>query len=1287
MDNQIFLRSLNCRGLRDDDTRNKMLFWCKQKVRGRTPSINILSETHCHERKDRTNWGRQWSLNEENSFWSLGTKHSKGVAILISDEFRQNHPDMKILNTCIDSNGRYIKLIISINNSLFRILGVYAPNDGYERVKFLHMIKDLINDGYDAENLFGGDWNLAFSSELDRFNCVGSNDLGKKDLSLICDSLDIEDIWRRRNPQKVVFSWSGRGKQSRIDFWLTSLSLSSQIKSVSYSFAPYTDHSSVNLILDIEETKRGPGIWKMNCNTLLDKTYQQELTKMWGKWQSKKGEYQDIKRWWDLGKRHIKSFSIDFSKEMALKTRSQLSDIEEKIDLRKKANADYERLQKQYEDIFSIKCNGARVRSRIEEWEEGEKSTKYFYGLEKSRAKEKSWTEILDKHGNLIRGTVEIQKRQVEFYEDLFKSQEKDEAEKSSDFFFSDENSDCQISEANKEMLDSDISDAEFFKNLKKMKNNKSPGPDGIITEFYKLFWNVIGHDLCDVLRAGLEDEQLAYTQYLAVITLLYKKGPRSDIKNWRPISLLNNDYKLVSKVLAERLKVVLPEIIHPDQKGCVPGRYIGENIRLIDDILHEIEEGNMPASILQLDQEKAFDRVEWRWLFKCLEKFNFGHKFIGYLKTMYKDSKSSVLTNGYQSRYFSITRGIRQGDSLSALLFIIQFEPLMSKIRNDSSIKGIKLDLKNCNSSIDVKGCQYVDDSNSFLMDDESIKNFFKVIEKFELASGSKVNISKTVCLMPNKKAREKTESNLSSLKLKIKAGPEKVLGVLLGKCPNNSKDFWDQKIDKMNSKLKVWRMRNLSYEGKVLLIRSLALSQVMYAIEMKTIDESHIKRINDIIFEFLWSGKSIRIKREICSLPKTMGGLNVVNLRSLIKVKRVQWILRFLKEGSGQNWAKLTENYIRCLDNRFDIEFFSLKVTDSTDLIEKSRIPLFYKECIKFYQELLRIGKVRDNNEILWNNNQYLFNGKPLSFPHWSKSGIKTVSDLYKDSKIDIFYLLRKISIKCAFIFEIAKLKRAFPTRAHVDFAPNNVLYGGKDVLLQTKINVPNIGIKCLNELTSRDLYSIFNLSDIPVIPSHHYWNNKFDNDHIDWKIWYEVNTINKYIPRPCKSFNFRILHGQVNTESRLRYMKHSNGQPFSDGKCKICHPSGFDENLDHVLYFCQNSRRIWHGIQILLNKFSNRNIVVDNIIATTGFWQDGISNDILLINVICSIVRFHLWKVRCKIRHGEEDIDFNRSIRLLMISLHNHMDNLLSSKSNDRTFQVMVQDLKELFKDLHF
>ena len=108
---------------------------------------------------------------------------------------------------------------------------------------------------------------------------------------------------------------------------------------------------------------------------------------------------------------------------------------------------------------------------------------------------------------------------------------------------------------------------------------------------------------------------------------------------------------------------------------------------------------------------------VEWLWLFSTLKYFNFGDKFLGWLKTLYKNSKSSILTNGYQSEYFEITRGIRQGDSLSALLYIIQMEHLAEKIRQMNSIEGIPVQLKFTNNEkIEQTCCQYVDDRTSFL-------------------------------------------------------------------------------------------------------------------------------------------------------------------------------------------------------------------------------------------------------------------------------------------------------------------------------------------------------------------------------------------------------------------------------------------------------------------------------------------------------------------------------------------------------------------------------------------
>ena len=508
MDNSLYFKGVNVRGWNHPPKRQNFMKWLKEPIEGVCAAINIVTETHCKSNKDAKKWGNEWSSVKRNSLWSKGTSNSKGVAILINENFQKSNPNMTITHKIIDPNGRYVKFILTVNDCKYRILGVYAPNNPFERIKFFRDIHDIVDDGVEAENIFGGDWNCAQNSIMDRYNCSSTNDLGQRDLSIVSDILDIEDIWRRRNPDTPEFTWRGRGRKSRIDYWLTSISLDNQIDKVFHCIAPYTDHSAINLVVNTEEVKRGPGLWKMNAKTLLDAKFRQEFTEMWTKWKSKKQNYSDVKVWWDLGKRHIKSFSIQFakdSKQGCNQSPNDLKFIGEKIKELQKINADYEHLQQQYEEIFTLKAEGARVRSRIKCWEEGERSNKYFYGLEKRNAKEKLWSQIFDKNEKSLIGTQNIQKRQVEFYKDLYSSQNLSLRNLDYDFFLKGSNK--ALSPENKEFLDEDISNDEIGIALKKMANNKSPGPDGIVIEMYKIYWGLLGDDLCEVLKSGLEDQ------------------------------------------------------------------------------------------------------------------------------------------------------------------------------------------------------------------------------------------------------------------------------------------------------------------------------------------------------------------------------------------------------------------------------------------------------------------------------------------------------------------------------------------------------------------------------------------------------------------------------------------------------------------------------------------------------------------------------------------------------------------------------------------------------------
>ena len=187
---------------------------------------------------------------------------------------------------------------------------------------------------------------------------------------------------------------------------------------------------------------------------------------------------------------------------------------------------------------------------------------------------------------------------------------------------------------------------------------------------------------------------------------------------------MLNVDYKIIAKVLANRIKTFLPKLINEDQKGFVSGRNIQDANRLIQDIIENSDMNNEEGSIIFLDQEKAFDRVEWEWIYKCLNGFNFGEKYIKWIIMILEKSKTCINTNGFVSEYFEISRSARQGCPISPLLYIIQSEPLACTIRANTDIQGMQLP-----NGKSVKINLFADDTQLFNKNENSIKECFKTI------------------------------------------------------------------------------------------------------------------------------------------------------------------------------------------------------------------------------------------------------------------------------------------------------------------------------------------------------------------------------------------------------------------------------------------------------------------------------------------------------------------------------------------------------------------------------
>ena len=223
------------------------------------------------------------------------------------------------------------------------------------------------------------------------------------------------------------------------------------------------------------------------------------------------------------------------------------------------------------------------------------------------------------------------------------------------------------------------------------MSHGKTPGLHGLPMEFYLAFWDILGPDLVSVLHFGHSQGEFSLSQRRGTITLIPKKGDLRERKNWRPITLLTVDYKIASRAIGGRLLKVLSHVISPDQSGSVPGRFIGESVLLLQNIVEYATLNDIPAALISLDQEKAFDRVDWAFLLKTLKAMGFGPSFLKWVQTFYSGVLSTVQVD-YFTPFFSLSRGVRQGCPLFPLLYIITAEVLACNIRACPRIKGFLL-------------------------------------------------------------------------------------------------------------------------------------------------------------------------------------------------------------------------------------------------------------------------------------------------------------------------------------------------------------------------------------------------------------------------------------------------------------------------------------------------------------------------------------------------------------------------------------------------------------------
>ncbi|CAM5096449.1 unnamed protein product [Natator depressus] len=287
------------------------------------------------------------------------------------------------------------------------------------------------------------------------------------------------------------------------------------------------------------------------------------------------------------------------------------------------------------------RARGAFVRSRIRLLRETDRGSRFFYTLEKMRGAKKHVTCLLAEDGAPLTDPVEMCGRACDFYTSLFSPDLTDPGA-------------CRVlweelptvSVGDRDRLELPLSLAEFSEALRRMPTNKSPGMDGLTVEFYHAFWDILGPDLATVWAESLQGGVLPLSCRRAVLALLPKMGDLRDLRNWRPVSLLSTDYKIVAKAISLRLGSMMADVIHPDQTYTVPHRSIFDNLFLVRDLLELGRRDGLSFALLSLDQEKAFDRVDHRYLLGTLQAFGFGPQFVSFLQVLYASVECLVRLN-----------------------------------------------------------------------------------------------------------------------------------------------------------------------------------------------------------------------------------------------------------------------------------------------------------------------------------------------------------------------------------------------------------------------------------------------------------------------------------------------------------------------------------------------------------------------------------------------------------------------------------------------------------------
>lgn len=872
-DGSLKIASFNINGVLNPVKRGKIL----SKLKKDKIHIAFLQETHLND-SEHTKLNK--SGYKHVFFSSHGSGRRRGVATLISSAVNYEH-----VSENKDKEGRFVMVTGRIGGLLVSLLNVYVPPGS--DWSFYKNIVDLMATSQGIL-ICGGDFNIRLNPKIDSSN-------GKSDLRNISKRLNtwrrevgIVDVWREMHPTTRQYSHysAAHNVYSRIDYFFMLKGEFYRVEKCDIGPSIISDHGPIYMTVRIKDKKKST-LWRLNSNILNNPVIKNKLkSEIQLYLDDNDNEEVTPPFLWDALKAVIRGKIIAISSYEKKMREQKLKKLEDDLcrlqkdhakSLKDDINLEIIKLKKEIERITTQEIQKKLLFMRQKYYEVGGKSLKLLsYRLRKQQA-----DRTIHKIRNPASNKIEIDPEKIQqcfhkYFKTLYSQPPASEDDRTDAFLaqidlpkITDEQNETLISEITKEEIQAAIG---------RMKGGKSPGTDGYPLEWYKEMQNQLIPTMLKTFNWVLRNKSIPPSWKEAVIAVIPKEGKDNlECGNYRPVSLLNSDYKLFTSILSKRIERILPILIHKDQTGFVKQRQTQDNIRKTLHIMEHVTKHKMETIILSLDAEKAFDSVRWSFLYKVLLKFGFHKIIIDTLSALYNNPTARIKINGAVTRSFALERGTRQGCCMSPLLFALFIEPMSQLIRQRKDIKGVEM------PSGEQKLALFADDLLiSVTQPTQMLPKLMTLLEEFGFISGYKINVNKTQVLTfnydPPTWIRTTYNWNWNAQSINY-------LGVSL---PRDLLRLYDINYGPLNSKIKSdmcrWNVIPfLSLSSRIESIRMNVLPRLLYFFQCLPVKvpSRQFLEWDRLIARYLWQGKRARIKFKTLQLSKQRGGMALPCLR----------------------------------------------------------------------------------------------------------------------------------------------------------------------------------------------------------------------------------------------------------------------------------------------------------------------------------------------------------------------------------------------------------------------